>query len=94
MIHTVFITQSLIIFDLRDPGIISNEIKNVGWVVSWLESHYLEMIVLEGDEILAMSCLHVSDHAVTLLSECLVHYDIVGVTQDLAHHSASLLRTY
>ena len=75
MINTVFITQSLIIFDLRNPGIISNEIKNVGWVVRWLESHYLEMIVFEGDEILTMSCLHISDHAVALLSKCLVHYD-------------------
>ena len=38
-----------------------------------------------------MASLNISDHAVALLSEAFVHYDIMSIGKDLAHNSASLL---
>ena len=52
------------------------------------------MVVFKGNEIVSMASLDVSDHSIALLSEALVHYDIMGVAKNLTHDSASLLGSY
>lgn len=93
MVNTIIVSQTLIIFDLAETGVVCDQVEHVGWVVRWLESHHLQVVVLECHEVLSPACLDVSDHAVALLTEGLVHDDSVCVAQDLTHHSSSFLGT-
>jgi len=94
MINSIFVAQLLIIFDLGYPRVVSDQVEHICWVVGRLQSHHFEVVILECDQILSMPGLLVPDHAVTLLSEFLVHYNIIAVTQDLAHYTPSFLCAY
>ena len=93
MVYTEIVPKDLIIFDLAETGVVCDQIEDISWIVSRLEAHHLQMVILECHEVLSPACLNVSDKPITLFSERLVHNDIVSIAQDLTHDSSSFFRS-
>lgn len=80
MINTVPVSQLGVTSYLGESCIVRHHVEHVDWVVLRQEAHDFQMVVVEGNQVstpLGFLWLH---KAITLDSELIIDYDVVGVS--------------